>query len=79
MSHELRTPLNAVLGYAQILQGAKNLTERQQEGLSTIKKSGEHLLTLINDILILPKSKPAAWKFIIITSICLIFSNILPI
>lgn len=55
MSHELRTPLNAVLGYAQILQGADNLTERQQEGLKTIKKSGEHLLTLINDILDLAK------------------------
>lgn len=55
MSHELRTPLNAVLGYAQILQGAENLTDRQQEGLNTIKKSGEHLLTLINDILDLAK------------------------
>jgi len=51
MSHDLRTPLNAVLGYAQIFQEDENLTERQRNGLATIKSSGEHLLTLINDIL----------------------------
>ncbi len=51
MSHELRTPLNAILGYAQILKNASNLTERQQQGLDTIKSSGEHLLNLINEIL----------------------------
>src|SRR5438105_6593254 len=51
MSHDLRTPLNAVLGYAQLLQRDKNLTERQAMGLATIHSSGEHLLMLINDIL----------------------------
>jgi PAS domain S-box-containing protein len=51
MSHELRTPLNAVLGFAQILQRDQGLTARQKLGLSTIQSSGEHLLTLINDIL----------------------------
>jgi PAS domain S-box-containing protein len=51
MSHELRTPLNAVLGYAQILQHDKHLTDRQARGLATIRESGQHLLTLINDIL----------------------------
>jgi signal transduction histidine kinase/DNA-binding NarL/FixJ family response regulator len=55
MSHELRTPLNAVLGYAQILQRDQNLSERQVLGLSTIQSSGQHLLTLINDILDLSK------------------------
>jgi PAS domain S-box-containing protein len=55
MSHELRTPLNAILGYAQILQGDNNLTERQRHGLETIHTSGDHLLTLINDILNLSK------------------------
>lgn len=51
MSHELRTPLNSILGYAQILsrQGDLNDTQRQQLGI--IHSSGEHLLTLINDIL----------------------------
>jgi len=51
MSHELRTPLNAILGYAQILQHDSNLGERNAVGLATIQQSGEHLLTLINDIL----------------------------
>ena len=52
MSHELRTPLNAILGYAQILQrDTQQLTKRQAAGLATIQESGQHLLTLINDIL----------------------------
>ena len=51
MSHELRTPLNAVLGYAQILRRDRNLTDRQASGLATIQASGQHLLTLINDVL----------------------------
>jgi len=52
MSHELRTPLNAILGYAQILRREKEqLTRRQAAGLATIQESGQHLLTLINDIL----------------------------
>jgi predicted ATPase/signal transduction histidine kinase/tRNA A-37 threonylcarbamoyl transferase component Bud32/ActR/RegA family two-component response regulator len=55
MSHELRTPLNGVLGYAQILKRAKNLEETQVSGLNTIYNSGNHLLTLINDILDLSK------------------------
>ena len=55
MSHELRTPLNAILGYTQILRKNINLTEQQQKGLEIIHKSGEHLLTLINDVLDLSK------------------------
>ena len=55
MSHELRTPLNAILGYAQILLREPDLRERQQSGLSTISQSGQHLLTLINDLLDLSK------------------------
>ena len=55
MSHELRTPLNGILGYAQILQNHKNLTPQQQDGIGIIQQSGEHLLTLINDILDLSK------------------------
>jgi signal transduction histidine kinase/AmiR/NasT family two-component response regulator len=51
MSHELRTPLNAVLGYAQLLTMDGGLSARQARGLDTIRKSGEHLLDLINDIL----------------------------
>ena len=55
MSHELRTPLNAVLGYAQLLQWEPTLSPKQASGLSTIEKSGQHLLTLIDDILDLAK------------------------
>ena len=66
MSHELRTPLNAILGYAQILRRDKNFTEQQIAGLHTIRQSGEHLLTLINDLLDL--SKIEAGKFELYTS-----------
>ena len=55
MSHELRTPLNGILGYAQILKREADMTERQQEGLIIIEQSGQHLMTLINDILDLAK------------------------
>ena len=55
MSHELRTPLNGILGYAQILQRDRHLSPRQSNGLNIIQKSGQHLLTLINDILDLSK------------------------
>src|SRR3979409_2189702 len=51
MSHELRTPLTGILGYAEILRGDRTLTERQSHGVGVIRQSGEHLLTLINDIL----------------------------
>jgi PAS domain S-box-containing protein len=55
MSHELRTPLNGILGYAQIFSRDKRLTTKQQEGIAIMQKSGEYLLTLINDILDLSK------------------------
>jgi signal transduction histidine kinase/CheY-like chemotaxis protein len=52
MSHELRTPLNAIIGYADLLgRDRDHLTERLASGLATIRESGQHLLTLINDIL----------------------------
>jgi CheY-like chemotaxis protein/anti-sigma regulatory factor (Ser/Thr protein kinase) len=53
MSHELRTPMNAVLGYAQLLlQNRKEpVTQRQRRQINQILKSGQHLLSLINDIL----------------------------
>jgi CheY-like chemotaxis protein/nitrogen-specific signal transduction histidine kinase len=55
MSHELRTPLNGILGYAQIFARDRSLTEKQREGVKIILRSGEYLLTLINDILDLSK------------------------
>ncbi|NJK59107.1 MAG: response regulator [Oscillatoriales cyanobacterium SM2_1_8] len=55
MSHELRTPLNAILGLSQLLQVEANLTNRQREWLSTIHESGDHLLSLIGDVLEMSK------------------------
>jgi signal transduction histidine kinase/DNA-binding response OmpR family regulator len=51
MSHEIRTPLNAILGYTQILQREASLTPDQQTAFTAIRDSGEHLLTLINNVL----------------------------
>ena len=57
MSHELRTPLNAIMGLSQLLQQkiVGSLNEKQNEYVSCIYSSGEHLLELINDILDLSK------------------------
>ncbi len=55
MSHELRTPLNGILGYAQILRRSPNLNVKEVNGVGIIYKCGNHLLTLINDILDLSK------------------------
>jgi PAS domain S-box-containing protein len=54
MSHELRTPLNAILGFSQLMQRSA-LDREQQENIRIINRSGEHLLTLINQILDLAK------------------------
>ncbi|WOB45234.1 PAS domain S-box protein [Thermoleptolyngbya oregonensis NK1-22] len=51
MSHELRTPLNAILGFSQLLAYDPLLNDSQREQLEIINHSGEHLLSLINDIL----------------------------
>ena len=55
MSHELRTPLNTILGFASIIRKSPNLNNKEQENLSIIHKSGEHLLDIINEILDLSK------------------------
>ena len=55
MSHELRTPLNGILGYAQILERDRQATQQQKKGFAIIRQSGEHLLTLINDVLDIAK------------------------
>jgi len=55
MSHELRTPLNGILGYAQILNRDVRLNPTQSGAVNVIQENGEHLLTLINDILDISK------------------------
>ena len=57
MSHELRTPLNAIIGFSDVLKDGLlgELAERQKEYVTDIYQSGQHLLSLINDILDLSK------------------------
>lgn len=55
MSHELRTPLNGILGYAQVLERSKTMTDEELKGVTVIHQCGSHLLTLINDVLDLSK------------------------
>ncbi len=59
MSHELRTPLSAILGFADLLTTSpkENLSPRARESLERIKRNGEHLLSLINDVLDLAKAE----------------------
>jgi len=57
MSHELRTPLNAIIGFSQVLRQSLfgPINEKQEEYLDDILSSGNHLLSLINDVLDLSK------------------------
>ena len=55
MSHELRTPLNAILGFAQLLERSPSFPGPQRQSLQVISDSGEHLLSMINDILDMSK------------------------
>ncbi|MES9969987.1 MAG: AAA family ATPase [Candidatus Thiodiazotropha sp.] len=55
MSHELRTPLNAILGFSSLMCNEPVTDSGQREKLDIIKRSGEHLLTLINDVLEMAK------------------------
>lgn len=51
MSHELRTPLNAILGFSSLMRKEAGASLKQRATLDIINRSGEHLLTLINDVL----------------------------
>ena len=51
MSHELRSPLNAIIGFSQLMLRTKNLPSEQYENAGIIQRSGEYLLTLINNVL----------------------------
>jgi len=55
MSHELRSPLNAILGFSQLMTCSHTLCPEDRENISIISSSGEHLLTLINNVLDLSK------------------------
>lgn len=55
MSHEIRTPMNAILGFSQLMLRDAVHSPTQRRHLETINRSGEHLLTIINDILEMSK------------------------
>jgi signal transduction histidine kinase/CheY-like chemotaxis protein len=55
MSHEIRTPMTAILGFSQLMQRDPAATPEQLKQLNVINRSGEHLLTIINDILEISK------------------------
>lgn len=66
MSHELRTPLNAIIGFTQSLekQYFGDLNEKQMEYIRLVKNSGDHLLSLINDILNIAKIDSGSIDFV---------------
>jgi signal transduction histidine kinase/CheY-like chemotaxis protein len=55
ISHEIRTPMNAILGYADMLLGPENSAEQRVDCVKVIRRNGEHLLAIINDILDISK------------------------
>ncbi|MCY7406597.1 MAG: response regulator [Alkalinema sp. CAN_BIN05] len=55
MSHELRTPLSSIMGFSELLSYDTNLTPQQSNSLRVINQSGNHLLSLINDVLEMSK------------------------
>ena len=62
MSHELRTPLNGIMGYAQILRKELDLNQKHRQGLNIIYQCGQHLLSLITDLLDLSKIESGKMK-----------------
>jgi len=59
MSHELRTPLNAILGYSELVEMGVHgpVSEGQREAMERIRRSGQHLLSLVNNVLRLERSE----------------------
>ncbi len=62
ISHEIRTPLNIVLGYSQFLSHDRLLTETQRKSVDIIQRSGNHLLSLFNDILEISKLESGTFE-----------------
>ncbi|WP_338357970.1 PAS domain S-box protein [Yeosuana marina] len=64
MSHEIRTPMNGILGFAELLKEPKLTGEQQKKYIDIIKKSGERMLNIINDIIDISKIESGQMKFV---------------
>jgi len=62
MSHEIRTPMNAVLGYTQLIENDPELPDNYRRPLKAIRAAGNHLISLIDDILDLSKIEAGAME-----------------
>ena len=63
MSHEIRTPLNSIIGYAYILQNDPAIPQHRRQAVSILKRSGEHLSSLIEDILDIARIEACKFEF----------------
>jgi signal transduction histidine kinase len=73
MSHELRTPMNAILGFTQLMKMDKMnpLADYQYENLGMVSSAGEHLLSLINEVLDLSKIESDSFD-LTLSTICIV-------
>lgn len=63
MSHEIRTPLNSIVGYAHILQQDPSIPEHRRQAIETLKRSGDHMCSLIEDILDIARIEARKFEF----------------
>ena len=63
MSHEIRTPLNSIIGYAYILQNDPAIPQHRRQAVNIVKRSGEHLSSLIEDILDIARIEAGKFEF----------------
>ncbi len=64
MSHEIRTPMNGILGFAELLKAPDLTGEQQHEYIQIIKKSGDRMLNIINDIVDISKIEAGQMKIL---------------
>lgn len=63
MSHEIRSPLNSIIGYAHILHQDPDIPEHRRQAVETLKRSGEHLCSLVEDILDIARIEARKFDF----------------
>jgi len=63
MSHEIRSPLNSIVGYAHILHQDPSIPEHRRQAVDTLKRSGDHLCSLIEDILDIARIEARKFDF----------------